>query len=502
MLEETEEIKMPEEPKEKTIGREEELKTLESSLMSFKSEFLTVFGRRRIGKTFLISRFFNDREDCVFFYVSGIKDHTIGEQLTEFTKQVSKVFYNEAQLVVPKKWLEAFESLTRAVETIPKDKKVVLFFDEFPWMATKKSKLLQALDYYWNRFWVNNSRLKLIICGSASSWILKNIINNKGGLYNRVTQIIELKPFTLTETKVFLEAYGVNLSNSHILNLYMVFGGIPYYLSMIKKGLSAEQNIDQLCFRSRGRLFEEFDKLFSSLFNKTEVYIRIIKLLAEHRYGLGQRDVLKQCNISEGGRAAQWLKELEQAGFITSFIPYKHQERGIYYKITDEFTLFYLHWIEPNRSTIQRKENLTDYWQSQTSSPQWMSWAGYAFEAVCYKHVSTIRKALDIAVGADVGTWRYSPWLKSEDKGAQIDLLFDRKDNSVTICEIKYSKEPFVIDKQYAAKLINKVDVYKKHTGTQKQAFIAMISANGLKPTMYSEELISNIVTLDDLFKN
>ncbi|EKE00846.1 MAG: hypothetical protein ACD_21C00266G0009 [uncultured bacterium] len=182
-------------------------------------------------------------------------------------------------------------------------------------MATKKSKLLQALDYYWNRFWVNDARLKLIICGSASSWILKNIINNKGGLYNRVTQVVDLKPFTLAETKIFLEANGVNLSNSHILNLYMVFGGVPYYLSMIKKGLSAEQNIDQLCFRSRGRLFEEFDKLFSSLFNNTEIYIRIIKLLAEHRYGLGQSDVLKRCNISEGGRAVQWLRGARTSGF-------------------------------------------------------------------------------------------------------------------------------------------------------------------------------------------
>ena len=195
-----------------------------------------------------------------------------------------------------------------------------------------------------------------------------------------------------------------------------------------------------------------------------------------------------------------WLKELEQAGFITRFIPHKHQERGIYYKITDEFTLFYLHWIEPNKSTIQKEERLINYWQFQASSPAWASWAGYAFEAICYKHVSRIREILNITVGADVGTWRYSPWLKTQDKGAQIDLLFDRQDNAVTLCEIKYSKEPFVVDKQYAANLMNKVEVYKKHTKTKKQIFIAMISANDLKPTMYSEELVLQTVTSDDLF--
>jgi len=487
---------------EEIIGRSEELKTLKLMLASPKSEFLAIFGRRRIGKTFLISQYFSKQSDCSFFYISGMKEHTLTEQIEEFTKQISRSFYQEAKLAIPKRWIDVFEELTRAINNIPKNKKVVLFFDEFSWMVTKKSKLLQALDYYWNRFWVHDSRLKLIICGSAASWIVKNVINNKGGLYNRVTQTIELKPFSLAETKLFLQAKGIKLNNSHILNLYMVFGGIPYYLNMLRKNLSAEQCIDQLCFRVKGPLFEEFDKLFSSLFGNSDVYAKIIKLLAKHRYGLGQQDIMKRGDIAEGGSAVRRLKELEQAGFITSFIPHKHQERGIYYKIVDEFTLFYLCWIEPNKTTINRENKLTDYWQSQIATPSWTSWMGYAFEAVCYKHVSNIRNALGIAVGANVGTWRYSPWRKEREQGAQIDLLFDRKDNAITLCEIKYSQKPFVIDKQYAQKLLDKADVYKKHTGTRKQIFIAMISVSGLKPTMYSEEIISNVVTLDDLFNS
>jgi uncharacterized protein len=484
----------------KIIERKEELRILDQALKSPKSEFLAVFGRRRVGKSFLISNFFS-KANCVFFYVSGLKDHSLAEQAEEFTKQIGKTFYKGATLATSKRWIDAFEVLNTAINSISDNKKIALFFDEFPWMATRRSKLLQALDYYWNRYWVHKTNLKLIICGSSSSWIIKNVINNKAGLYNRVTRVIELKPFTIGETKIFLKSRGINLNNNQILNLYMIFGGIPFYLTMIEKGLSAEQCIDDLCFNSNSHLINEFENLFSSLFNKADIYVAIVKELAKHREGLGQAEIIKRYNIPEGGRAAKRLKELEEAGFITSFIPYKHQEKGIYYKVTDEFTLFYLNWVEPKKVTIKRERKLKNYWHSQTVSPTWSSWAGYAFEAVCNKHITNIRNALNIPVGVEIGTWRYMPKIMSAESGAQIDLLFDRKDDSITICEIKYTKKPFIIDKQYAANLLNKVKVYKKHTDTKKQIFIAMISANGIKPSMYSEELISNVVTLDDLFK-
>lgn len=483
------------------VERKEELKILNNALKSSKSEFLAVFGRRRVGKSFLISNFFS-KAPCEFFYVSGLKDHSLAEQIEEFIKQVGKTFYKGADLAIPSRWIDAFEVLTKAINEIQSNKKIVLFFDEFPWMVTRKSKLLQALDYYWNRYWTHNAKIKLIICGSSSSWIIRNVINNKAGLYNRVTRAIELKPFTLRETRTFLKSRGINLNNNQVLNLYMVFGGIPFYLNMIEKGLSAEQCIDNLCFNSNSHLINEFEKLFSSLFTKADIYVTIVKELAKHREGLGQAEIIKRYNIPEGGRTGKRLRELEEAGFITSFIPYKHQEKGIYYKVTDEFTLFYLNWVDPKKATIKREVRLKNYWQSQTTTSSWSSWAGYAFEAICHKHITDIRNALGIPVGAEIGTWRYVSKTRGAESGAQIDLLFDRKDDSVTICEIKYTKEPYVLDKQYAANLLNKVNVYKKHTETKKQIFIAIISANGIKPTMYSEELISNVVSLDDLFKD
>jgi hypothetical protein len=343
--------------------------------------------------------------------------------------------------------------------------------------------------------------LKLIICGSSASWVIKNIVNNKGGLHNRITQLIELKPFSLSATKEFLNYIDVKLDNRQILQLYMTTGGIPHYLNHVKRNLSAVQNIDFLCFRKDGVLFREFNNLFSSLFDKSEVYLDLIRAIAKHHYGISQAELFRQLGEnSRGGTIVKRLKDLEDTGFIISFIPYGHKQKGVYYKVFDEYTLFYLYWVETSAKTIQKLEVLENYWESKANYPAWNAWAGYAFESVCYKHIANIRKALKINAGAEVGNWQFSVKKNQTENGAQIDLLFDRKDDAMTICEIKYSKEPFVIDKQYAANLLNKVAVYKKHTGTNKQIFIAMISASGLKPTMYSEELISGCVTLDDLF--
>ena len=482
------------------IGRKDELEVLQALLTTRKAEFLAIFGRRRVGKTFLICNFFAET-NCIFFKVTGIRKGKLQEQLTEFIKQIGDVFYGGATLEKPRKWLAAFDILTKAITKISKNKKVVLFFDEFPWMVTKRSRLLQALEYYWNQYWTHDSRLKLVICGSSSSWIIKNIVHNTGGLYNRITRNIELRPFSLAETKLFLSANGIKLDNNHITAIYMVTGGIPHYLAHLKKGLSSYQCIDMLCFQKNGLLVNEFNKLFVSLFDEAELYTRLIRVIANHRYGIGQPALIKAAKMPEGGRTVKRLKELEEAGFIISFIPYGHQERGVYYKVIDEYCLFYLFWIEPKMSSINKMDRTKGYWLAKTKTPQYKSWAGYAFEAICYKHLSNIRLALNIEPGATIGTWRYIPREKSDGQGAQIDLLFDRDDNVITVCEIKYTDKPFKIDKSYADNLLNKVAVYKKHTGTTKQIFIALISANGVKNNYYVEDICSGLVTLADLFK-
>ena len=481
------------------VGRVKEQHILKQLLKSPRAEFLALYGRRRVGKTFLVKNFF-EKETCVFFYCSGLRDGTLIEQLEEFAKHIGNTFYNGAAIASRKRWLDAFEDLNKAILQISSRKRIVLFLDELPWMATPRSGLLQAIDYYWNRYWTHNKQIKLIICGSSASWIIDKVINNKGGLYNRVTQTINLDPFTLMETKDFLSSLGIKLNHKQILELYMIFGGIPHYLALIKKGRSAAQYVDEICFQKGGALINEFNRLFKALFSDADKYISLIRVIAKYPCGIGQSQLIKESSVPDGGRTKNKLEALENAGFIMQFIPHGHQEKGIYYKIIDEFTLFYLRWIEPNQKKISKQDKSFGYWLSKTKSPNWKSWSGLAFEAVCYKHLAQIRKSLNIEVGADVSSWRYAP-RKQENKGAQIDLLFDREDGAITICEIKYTNKPFVITKEYSKSLVNKIEVYKQQSKTEKQIFLTMITANGLKPSAYSGELIDSIVTLNDLFK-
>lgn len=482
------------------IGRKRELNILEEMLSSHVPEFLTIYGRRRVGKTFLIRNFFESKK-VLFFNVTGAKDGILAEQTRHFTKEIGRIFYHGAQLKETKNWDSTFELLTEAFQSIPKNKKIVLFFDEFPWMATRNSRLLQTLEYYWNQHWSRDKRIKLIICGSSASWIIEKIVNNRGGLYNRLTRNIYLEPFNLKDTKRFLQSLKVKLNNEQILQIYMVTGGIPYYLSKIEKGLSATQNIEKLAFQPKSFLVEEFDNLFSSLYEDYGSYIEIIRLIAKHRYGIGQEQLLKQMGKNlQGKLGLKKLKALQEANFIIGFKPHFHKKKGIYYRVVDEYTLFYLDWIEPIKATLLPKGSMKGYWEKQQDSPAWHSWAGYAFEAVCYKHLFQISRALNMSPTALPNTWRYAPRKNSKEQGAQIDLLFDRDDDAMTICEIKYTDRPYVLDKQEAAQLNRKVSVFQEKTRTKKQFFLAIISASGIKKTLYSEEMIDGVVTLDAFF--
>lgn len=482
------------------IGRIYEQKQLQTALDSPEAEFIAVYGRRRIGKTFLIRRFF-EKKSCLFFQVSGINQAPIELQLREFKNEIERVFYEGKQgprLQDPQNWLEAFAMLTDAIHIFAKRKKIVLFFDEFPWMATRKSGILQALDYYWNRFWTEDKRIKLIVCGSAASWMIDNILNNKKGLHNRVTGRMRLEPFTLAETRAYLKHQGIALDAAQILALYMCIGGVPFYLRSCRKGLSAVQNINQLCFQRKGTLLDEFQNLFSSLFEHAESHEEIIRLMASQRGGMSRKQIEEKTGL-KGGRLTARLKELEEAGFILSFIP-KGRERGIFCKVIDEYTLFYLHWISPESKSRITQEISSAYWEALSQTTGWKAWSGYAFEAVCYKHLAQIRKALSIPEGSTATSWRFIPRAKSPEEGAQIDLLFDRPDQTVSLCEIKYCTVPYVIDKGYAKDLARKAQVYRTKTKTEKQIFLSMITSSRLKKNIYAEELIASEATLEDLF--
>ena len=483
------------------IGRDEEIKVLQSFLTSKKAEFLAIYGRRRIGKTFLIRQFFQGK-NIAFFNSTGEKDAPMKTQIAHFTKQISATFYSGIKLEKCKNWDETFELLTKTFQTVEKHKKIVLFFDEFPWMAGQNARLLQSLDYYWNHYWSNDPRIKLIICGSSASWIIDNIVNNEGGLHNRLTQKIALEPFNLSQTADFLKDKGISLSKKHIVDLYMCMGGIPYYLSKIEKGISATQIIESLAFTKQGFLLEEFDNLFSSLFKNSELYIDIIKTIAVHRYGVIQNELLERVGknlVGKGG--VDKLKALKDTGFIMDFISLFHIEKGRYYKLIDNYSLFYLYWIEPVKNTLLKKSLVNGYWDKIKTKSEWHSWSGLAFEAICYEHLPEITKALELSPTSVPGTWRYVSKKNSDEKGAQIDLLFDRDDDAITICEIKYSDKPFVITKEYAMKLEQKLEIFKKITRTSKQLFLVFISANGIKSNQYSEKLVTKVITIDDLFQ-
>lgn len=484
------------------IGRNKEKNVLTKISASQQAEFIVVYGRRRIGKTFLIESFFQNMEKQ-FFHIVGIQKGSLKDHLKEFSKEIGRVFYSGAKIETPETWMQAFEALNSAIAHQTGDQPIYLFFDEFPWLATPRSGLLSALEYYWNRFWKNDSRMKLILCGSSASWMIKKIINQKGGLHNRITEQINLKPFDLSETKEFLNHKGIKLNLKQTVELYFVTGGVPYYLSQIQKGLSIAENINSLCFKKEGRLFNEFNILFASLFEEAATYEELIRIIARSRHGISREDIEKNIqHTKKGGTLTKRLEDLELVGFIKGFLPVGHSKKGIFYRILDEYSLFYLQWIEPEKHNIELEIEDNNFWLNVIQSPKYQSWRGYAFESVCYKHIANIKKAIGINTASNIGAWRYVPRLNEASKrGAQIDLLFDRKDDAINICEIKYSDNPFIIDKQYAETLSRVIDVYKNITRSKKQIFISMISANGVQENVYSKELIDSVVTLENLFR-
>jgi AAA+ ATPase superfamily predicted ATPase len=481
------------------IGRDTERNLLNKIYLSKEAELLAVHGRRRVGKTYLIKHYFQSKQ-CIYFQITGIKNAKSSIQLERYTRVLSDVFYPGLSLKTPSTWMNAFEDLTQAIAKIPVTKKIVLFFDELPWLASRKSGVLQALEYFWNRYWVDDKRLKLVVCGSSSSWIIDKIIKNRAGLHNRVTRKLRLMPLNLSASKQFLAHLDVCLTQKQLLKLYMATGGIPYYLKQIEKTLSVDQNINQLFFNTDGLFFDEFEEVFASLFDNADSHKELVEIISRAQEGISRNELEKQNkSTGVGGYLTKRLNDLESAGFISSYIPFQHKRRGTFYRISDEYCYFYLKWVQPIKSQLKR-ENKTQYWLNVVNTPSYHSWSGYAFENICYKHINHIRSALSLPSSSLASPWRYSPTKESNGNGAQIDLLFDRPDNAITICEIKYTDKPFVTTKTYAEVLATKVEVFQKITKTQKQTFLSLISVNGIKKNKYTDSLVTQVLQLEDLF--
>lgn len=480
------------------VGRREELAILDKSYRSNEAELLAVYGRRRVGKTHLVNNFF--KEKGIYFELTGTKDARMHEQIINFSNEFSRVFLKNEKTAFPKNWTEALNQLKVEIEKVGKDKKIILFFDELPWLASQKSGFLPALENFWNKFASRDKRIITIICGSAASWMIKNVIFGKGGLHNRVTRRIRLLPFTLSETEEFLKTRNVELDRKQIIELYMVTGGVPQYLKNAERGMSAAHIINGACFNKDGALFDEFKRLYSSLFNNYENHVNIIKALANALRGLTKNELLKRAGLISGGASSNVIKELEEAGFVTYVPAFNKRKVSGRYILIDQYSLFYLTWIE-KANIMSFEGGSSDYWMKMGASRNWETWAGYAFENICFKHLTNIKSALGLAgVNTVVSSWSYIPPKSSNNSGAQIDMLIDRADNCINLCEMKYCDAEFVISKEYAKVLKNKRDVFKKRTNTRKTPFTTMITTYGVKENAHYLSVVDNQLTIEALY--
>lgn len=471
---------------QKITGRNKELSTLRSILLSDKPEFVGIYGRRRVGKTFLIRSAFKDK---FAFQVTGHANATLILQLANFHNELIKV--NPSGNYLPAtNWLSAFRQLTEYLEAI-KDKRKVVFIDELPWFDTRNSGFIHALEHFWNSWASARSDIILVVCGSATSWMINKLINNKGGLHNRITKRLKIVPFTLNECEDYLQSRNIILDRYQIIQLYMALGGIPFYWDAVEPGLSAMQNIENICFSSNGLLRTEFLNLYRSLFSNYERHISIVYALAKKSKGLSRDEIIKYSRLPNAGSTTRLLDELEESGFIQKYIPFGKKSRNSLYQLVDFYTLFYLKFIKD----IQPMDK--NNWINAIDTPKYRAWSGYAFEQICLYHLPQIKQALGISgVQTTTSSWRSS----SVTPVAQIDLIIDRRDQVINLCEIKFSINQYIINKEYAAKLRNKTGAFKFETQTRKSVFMTMITTFGILPNIHSIGLVQSELQMDDLF--
>ena len=474
---------------EKIVGRKPELKIFTTALQSGEAELLVVHGRRRIGKTYLIRNYF---EKHIAFEFTGAFNGALTDQLLNFSKALQLTMDSEIPPAVPSGWSQAFDFLGAALKTKLGKRPVVLFFDEFPWIHTPKSNFLSTFEHWWNTWASRRPQLKVILCGSAASWMIKHIVNSKGGLHNRITrQPIALLPFTLGETKEYFESRNIKLKPYSILQLYMAIGGVPQYLRQVEKGESAEQVIDRLFFAPKAMLKAEFNNLYQSLFDDASLHEKIVRALATKGKGLSRVEILKACRLTDGGGTTRLFDELEQSGFITHYVPFERTSRDTLYRLTDEYSHFYLKFAERARAIG------AGTWEKIAQGQSYISWCGFAFEAICLKHVTQIIGALGIKAYTESSPWRYLG--DQSNQGAQVDLVLDRKDYTINLCEMKFASAAFTIDKKYAAELQTKEKVFQEQTKTKKNTLLTMVTTYGIKLNAYSD-IIQSTITMDELF--
>ena len=470
----------------KIIGRQQEIESLERYIGSGQSEFIAVYGRRRVGKTFLIRNLFSDK---FAFAATGILEGDPSEQRESFMASLRDYGCKDCVFT---DWMEAFSKLRALLEAKDKKQPLVVFIDELPCFDTQRSKFVHALGYFWNNWAAWQGHVKLIVCGSATSWMTRNLLDSKGGLHNRLTQTLWLKQFCLAETEEYLKNSGFKWTRDSIAQCYMILGGIPYYLSLLDNRMSLPQNIDRLFFASDGKLRDEFRRLYGSLFKNPESYLKVIDLLATNHQGLTRKELAHKIDL--GGRLSEVLDDLQQCGFITR-MAVRAQRGGIkatdgIYHLTDFYTRFYYDFCRGKTSDEQ-------YWTHKLATPKANTWLGLAYERLCMAHIQQIKVALGIS---GLHTEYYSWRSKEHQPAAQVDIIIERSDNMVNLCEIKYSAGQYIMDKAEYEKIQNRQMAFMEETKCKQGIFLTLITTSAPKQNEYSS-MMNGVVLLDDLFR-
>ncbi len=467
-------------------GREEESAALTELLQGSQAELVAILGRRRVGKTYLVKEVFKDHLN---FHFTGIKDADKRTVLNEFSQKLAAAG-GAKKITQLNNWMDAFRLLKNYLHPIKGKKKKVIFLDEFPWMDNHRAGFLRAFEYFWND-WAVDQNIIIVLCGSSTSWMIKNVLNNKGGLHNRITKYINLAPFTLRETKQMLTTKGIPLPHYEIVQLYMALGGVPYYLNQVKKGESAIESVDRILFSEASTLKNEFQNLYRALFDNYENYETIVKVLSTKRKGLTRQEIIDATHITNGGGLTRMLTDLEESSFIKTFQPFDKEKKDTLYRLVDEYSVFYYQF--------NPQKNPAGTFIKASTSPKYKSWAGFAFESLCIKHSYRIKKALGIS---GIFSTESSFYFKgtNKDTGFQIDLLIDRSDNSINICEMKFYGKEYELSKSEAETLRRRRELFREKTGTKKYLINTLISTYGLKVTGNSTGTVDKVVQMDQLF--
>lgn len=469
------------------IGRKKEIELLNHIYNDNTSHFVSIYGRRRIGKTFLVNEVY---KDVLLFHHSGVANGCLKEQLFAFSSSLKNSSYSPKEKIM--NWFTAFEELKDLIRASSLKRKVI-FIDELSWMDTPKSDFMKALESFWNGWASFRDDVILIVCASATSWMLKKIIHNKGGLYNRLTEQIHLNPFTLKECEEYFTAKGFVANRLQILEYYMILGGVPYYYNFIRKGLSVSQNIDEMFLKTDAPLREEFKYLFSSIFKSPDAYQKIIRTLAKKKIGMTREEIIEDGKLHNSGDLSTKLEELESCGFIRKYNCFGMKSKSALYQIVDSFILFYYSFLE-------KEPNDENFFQNLYNTPSMNTYFGIAFERVCLLYINQIKNKLGISgVSTECNSW----YCKKDDEmgvnGSQIDLLIVRKDQIINLCEMKFSTVLFSVTDKLISSINNEINDLRIVTKTKYAIHPILITTLGLKENANAYSMQA-VITLDDLF--